>query len=337
MELARNTQAKPTVLAAIGRFSQEQVDLIARTICSGASNDELALFIAICDRTGLDPFARQIYSVGRYDKRAGKNVRQTQVSIDGARLIAQRSGEYAGQEGPYWCGEDGVWRDCWLSKEPPLAAKVGVMRKGFTQPLYAVALFDEYAQRSKDGYLIGQWPTMPVLMIAKCAEALALRKAFPAELSGLYTSEEMGQADNPAKDSHMTPVVPEPVKQSRPALEAPTIDAEATPVVDAPAPAPAAAKPAEAKPSVLGWPKKGTAVLTATKVVNRDQNRSAVLFSNDDNVKQWVSVDNTMLGGVKLNKPSDVDFEWDKGGYFVATRVRLLTAEEAVAREPLDF
>jgi phage recombination protein Bet len=337
MELARNSQPKPTVLAAIGRFTQEQVDLIARTICSGATNDELALFIAICDRTGLDPFARQIYSVARWDKRAGKNVRQTQVSIDGARLIAQRSGEYAGQEGPYWCGEDGVWRDCWLSKDPPMAAKVGVMRKGFAQPLYAVALFDEYAQRSKDGHLIGQWVGMPVLMIAKCAEALALRKAFPAELSGVYTGEEMGQADNPAKDNYLTPVIPEPVKHAPPALAAPTIDAEASVVADDPKPAPSPVKPAEAKPSLLGWPKQGTAILTALKLVNRDQNRTAVLFVNDDGVKQWVSVDNVLLGQVKLNKYSEVKFEWDKGGYFVALDLRLLTPDEAVAHEPLDF
>ena len=148
-------------------------------------------------------------------------------------------------------------------------------------------------------------------------------------------------------ETEITDDAPAPVQargheapKARAALEAAqpaTIDAEASVVKVQPEAAPAPAKPAEAKPSLLGWPKKGTAVLTAIKVVNRDQNRSAVLFSNDDDVKQWVSVDNTMLGGAKLNKPSDVDFEWDKGGYFVATRVRLLTAEEAVAREPLDF
>jgi phage recombination protein Bet len=182
-------------------LDEDKINLMRRTIARGASDDELALFIEQCQRTGLDPFARQIYSVRRKQwnaqARSYEEAQVIQVSIDGFRLIADRTRKYAGQVGPWWCGADGEWKEVWLSSEPPAAAKVGVMRHDFHQPLFAIALYHSYVQTNSHGEPVSRWKMDPAGMIAKCAEALALRRAFPQEMSGLYTTEEMGQADNP--------------------------------------------------------------------------------------------------------------------------------------------
>lgn len=170
-------------------LTDNQVQLIKDTICKGATDDELSLFIQVCNRTQLCPFARQIY----YMKTGGRM--QVQVSIDGLRLVAQRSGEYEGQTPVQWCGSDGVWKDVWLADGPPRAARVGVYRKGFREPLYSVALYESYRQDNSP-----QWRKNPAGMLAKCGESLSLRKSFPAELSGLYTQDEMAQAESEPRE-----------------------------------------------------------------------------------------------------------------------------------------
>jgi phage recombination protein Bet len=164
------------------------------SVAKGASDAEFGFFVSVCDRLGLCPFNRQIFLIERWDSQLGRNVKTPQVSIDGFRLVAQRSREYQGQTQTMWADSDGRWSDLWTSADPPFAAKVGVWRDGFKEPLIATALWSEYAARKKDGSVMPMWKKMPALMLAKCAEALALRKAFPAELSGLYTTDEMAQA-----------------------------------------------------------------------------------------------------------------------------------------------
>lgn len=191
-------------------YTQEQIQVIKQTIAKDATDTELALFINQCKRTGLDAMTRQIYFMKAKDGKVS-----IQTSVDGFRLIAERSDKYEGQTMAEWCGSDGVWKDIWLSKETPAAARVGVYKKGFREALYAVAIFDEYAQKNYNGDLQFMWKKMPSLMIAKVAECLALRKAFPNDLSGLYTAEEMGQA-TPVEQTEHTPKQVKSVVMSSP-------------------------------------------------------------------------------------------------------------------------
>jgi phage recombination protein Bet len=163
-------------------WTPEQTQLISSTIAPGCSGDELKLFAYACQRTGLDPFSKQIYAI----KRGGKMT--IQAGIDGLRAIAERTGQLDGSE-TYWCGADGAWQDVWLGNTPPAAAKTIIYRKGSAHAFIGVARFADYNAGQ------GLWSKMPAAMIAKCSEALALRKAFPANLSGVYTTDEMEQAE----------------------------------------------------------------------------------------------------------------------------------------------
>lgn len=180
-------------------FDDRQVAILRNLGVEKANRGDLALFFHVCKRTGLDPFARQVYMIERWTKDGPKQSIQT--GIDGFRLIAQRTvertGETFGYEDTQWCGPDGQWQDVWLSPVPPSAARVAVIRNGQRFP--SVALMSEYAQTKKDGSPTQMWATKGALMLAKCAEAGALRKAFPLDLSGLYTDDEMQQATGETK------------------------------------------------------------------------------------------------------------------------------------------
>ena len=201
--LALASEAPRAGSMTVREFTRSQEELIRDTICKGSSPEEFQLFVAQCVRTGLDPFSRQIWAIMRRSsefengQKVWKNKMTIQVSIDGLRLIADRSRQYEGQLGPFWCGPDGEWKEVWFSSDPPFAAKVGVWKTGFREPLWRVAKWSSYAAKNKDGVLEGLWGKMGDVLIAKCAESLALRSAFPHETSGLYTREEMMQSDNP--------------------------------------------------------------------------------------------------------------------------------------------
>jgi phage recombination protein Bet len=177
----------PATGVALGRkLTEQEIDLIRRTqLPEGCGQNELELLVHFAEHTGLDPLLRQVW----LSKKGA-----VQCTIDGFRVVAGRSGEYEGQTKPEWCGADGVWRDVWTEKTPPVAARVGVYRKGFKEPMYAPARYEEYMVMYNGGPNT-MWRKMPANQLAKCAEALSLRKAFPEYLSGVYTADEMAQAE----------------------------------------------------------------------------------------------------------------------------------------------
>lgn len=191
---ATPTPASPESNTAQYGITPEQYEVLRREIAPGASPTELALFLTTCQRLRLDPFTRQVHYVRQPGASGERGM--ILVGIDGFRAIAEMSGEYDGQDPPeYVYDEEGRI----------VSATVKVYRKGMGHPIAATAYWSEYARPTSSGR--GAWDKLPHLMIAKCAEALALRKAFPRVLSGVYEPSEMDQARAAA---HVAPVTPVP-------------------------------------------------------------------------------------------------------------------------------
>lgn len=174
-------------------YSKEQIELIKKQIAPDATPDELKLFLYQAQRTGLDALSRQIYCIHRNVKQGNGWAKKMtiQTSIDGFRVIAERTGNYGGQSEPTFVEKDGKLLYCKVSvfrfhNDVRYEASVGI------------AYWDEYCQTNNEGKAIGLWAKMPHTMLSKVAEALALRKAYPQDLSGLYTGDEMEQATTPA-------------------------------------------------------------------------------------------------------------------------------------------
>ena len=164
------------------------------------TNAELAGFLHLCQRRDLDPFLKQVYLIGRYDRRAGRKVFTPQTGIDGFRVIARRAADKSGIDYEYedtvWFDADGAQHEVWLTDTPPVAAKVVVLRNG--RRFSGVARYAAYVDTDKDGNPKNQWKSSPDGQIEKCAEAKALRRAFPEDLGGMYSDVEMEHLDDEA-------------------------------------------------------------------------------------------------------------------------------------------
>lgn len=168
-------------------FTPQQCAMIRDTYAMGASEKEFQVLMEVAKVRRLNPLLRQVHFVKRRDYQRDKDIWSVQVSVDGLRAIAERTGKYDGQDEPeYERDKEGLI----------IACRVKVYRKDWTRPAIGVAYWSEYVQTKKDGSPTKFWADMPHVMIAKCAEAIAMRKAFPEDMGGLYVDEEMQQAEN---------------------------------------------------------------------------------------------------------------------------------------------
>lgn len=201
-----------TTTALAIREDQSQFDdsqrqaLVTLGVDEGCPPAMLQIYLNYAQRTQLDPFQRQIYLIGRKDgaasKKAGHDVLKytIQTGIDGFRVIARRAADRArvgySEESAQWCGEDEVWRDVWLKSEPPAAARFVICR-GDGERFTGLAHWAEYAETEWESTKPkGMWKSRGAGQLIKCAEALALRKAFPNDLGGMYTDDEMAHTED---------------------------------------------------------------------------------------------------------------------------------------------
>ncbi len=183
-------------MAHASDFGPEHMRIVREAFASGASQAEFEVMWAGAKARGLDPVKKQIFFVKRYDSLKGCEVWSSQTSIDGFRALAEDTGKYDGQDEPeYEYTPDGL----------VAIARVRVWKRGVARPFVGVARWNEYVQTKKGGAPTHMWEKMAHTMLSKCAEALGLRKAFPEKLSGLYTGEEMGQAENESPPADWRP------------------------------------------------------------------------------------------------------------------------------------
>lgn len=196
--MANLSTTSSAALANASGWDENQVNILRSQIMPDATDDELRYFLNLAKITGLDPFRKQVFAVKRYDSNKRAEVWAYQTSIDGFRSLAEKTGLYAGSDAPTFDEGVSLFECTSQGRQYPSVANVTVWKivKGVRYPFTGIAAWSEYAQKTKAGQPTRFWQTMPFTMLAKCAEAQALRKAFPQSLGGLYTREEMAQADN---------------------------------------------------------------------------------------------------------------------------------------------
>ena len=226
--MTQTLEIRPATGEIMPQFSRDQIDLLKRTVCQGSTDDEFRLFVHVAQRSGLDPFARQIHAVKRWDGKLKRDTMVIQTGIDGYRSTAERTREYAGSDEATFeaC-------DCQNADSPPGHPKVArvvvhrLLPNGHMVDQTGIARWHELKPAHTKGqfaneYLDAMWWRMPFNQLAKCAEANGLRIAFPRVLGGVYIEEEMQQADAIEGTATVLPTAAERIAARRQASQQPT-------------------------------------------------------------------------------------------------------------------
>ena len=173
-------------------------------IAPEATDAELAWLANVARHLELDPIAKHVVLIGRWDGRLNREVRRPQITVDGRRFIAHRTGRLKGISEIQWCGprrysekEEKLpldWTELWDEQDPPYAARCFVYVEGWIVPANGTVRWEEFAQRGKGGRLMPTWEQMPSHMLGKVAETLALRRGFP-EVADAISMASAGEAD----------------------------------------------------------------------------------------------------------------------------------------------
>lgn len=178
--------------------NQEDIQVLKDSMFKGFSESEIKFSLAVANELNLSPLLRQVHFVKRYDSKLKRDTVTPQTGIDGFRLIADRTEKYAGSDEPIFEYD--------ISKKPTKASvTVWKIVNGVRCPFTASARWDEFYPGDTMGFM---WKSKPHVMLGKCAESQALRKAFPAELSSIYAEEELHQSDaDEKKASHVQAMI----------------------------------------------------------------------------------------------------------------------------------
>jgi len=189
----------PTTPARV--MPRSDLDVLREQIAPSASDEEMIYLDAVAKRFDLDPIAGQVVLIGRYDSRVGRTVHRPSITAEGRLVIAERTGELLGIDGPEWTGprnRDGshTWVDVWDDDDPPHAARAFVHRDG-RRPANGTVRWIEFAQRDRRGQLMPTWAAMPSHMLGKVAISLGLRRAFPGIIPADLELEDFERDDVP--------------------------------------------------------------------------------------------------------------------------------------------